>query len=64
MGSGILDVVFTYFKIYGCYILFCPLIGKCIFLGLIVPGETILFLGSLHVNSRLFASNLSISQKT
>jgi len=47
MGTEILNSIFFYFKAYGYYILFFVLLlENTIFLGLIVPGETILLLAS------------------
>lgn len=49
---------------YGYCILFLAiLLENIFFLGLIVPGETIFLLGSLHVNNRLFVFDLFISQE-
>jgi len=51
MKADILNLLFFYFKDYGYYILFFALLlENVVFLGLIVPGETVLLLASFFAS--------------
>jgi len=55
MEANILSIFIHYFKAYGYYILFFALLLENVFfLGLIVPGETILLLGSFFASRGYF----------